>query len=261
MKIKLDKKRLSIYLILRAMVIITMIAQILNGNYSNVFICILTLILFMVPSLIEKKLNIELPNTLEVIILLFIFAAEILGEIQEYYVLFDHWDDMLHTINGFLCAAIGFSLVDILNRSERIHMDLSPLFVALVAFSFSMTVGVLWEFYEFTMDAFFGMDMQKDTWLTSFNSVSVNPNGANVPIRVQVENISVNGEAWPAYLDIGLIDTMNDLWVNFLGAITFSAIGLIYIKNRGGKFAERFMPKMKVADDSAKERMLKNKDK
>lgn len=247
MKIKPDKKKLSVYVILRAMVIVIMIAQFLNKNYSDVFICILTLILFMVPSMIERKLNIDLPNTLEVIILLFIFAAEILGEMQEYYVLFARWDDMLHTINGFLCAAIGFSLIDILNRNEKIHMSLSPSFVALVAFCFSMTVGVMWEFFEFAMDSWFGMDMQKDTWLTSVNSVAINPLGVNSPVRIQIESVVVNGQQWDKYLDIGLIDTINDLWVNFLGAVAFSIIGLVYIKNRGGKFAERFMPTMRKA--------------
>lgn len=245
---KSKKKKLSVYVILRALVIIVMIAQFLNGNYANVFTCVLTLVLFMVPSIIEKKMNIELPNTLEVIILLFIFSAEILGEIQEYYVLFERWDDILHTINGFLCAAIGFSLIDILNRSEKIHMTLSPIFVALMAFCFSMTVGVLWEFFEFSMDFWMGKDMQKDTWITSFNTVSIHPDGANIPVTVNVESVVVNGQQWEAYLDIGIIDTMHDLWVNFLGAVAFSLIGLVYIKNRGGKFAERFMPKMRTAE-------------
>ena len=86
----------------------------------------LTLLLFLVPTFIERKIHVDLPDTLEVIIMLFIFAAEILGEIQAYYITFPYWDTMLHTINGFLCAAIGFALVDILNRSERFSIQLSP---------------------------------------------------------------------------------------------------------------------------------------
>ena len=78
-----------------------------NGNFENVFLCVLTLILFMMPSVLEKKLDITLPNTLEIIILLFIYAAEIMGEIGAYYVTFPYWDTVLHTLNGFLCAAIG----------------------------------------------------------------------------------------------------------------------------------------------------------
>ena len=232
-----------VYILLRLMVVGVMIAQIFNHNWDNVVTCIMTLVLFMIPSLIERRMHIDVPDTLEVIILLFIFAAEILGEIQEYYVIFDKWDDMLHTMNGFLCAAIGFSLIDILNRSDKVHMDLSPKFVALVAFCFSMTVGVIWEFFECSMDMFMGKDMQKDTWINTFNSVALNADGLNVPVKVNIESVIVNGQSWPAYLDIGLLDTMHDLFVNFAGAVCFSIIGLIYIKNRGGKFAERFMPR------------------
>ena len=132
-EIKQKKGVATLYVVLRILVILVMVAQFLNGNFENVFLCILTLILFLVPTFIERKIRIDLPDTLEVIILLFIFAAEILGEIQAYYITFPYWDTMLHTLNGFLCAAIGFALVDILNRSERFSISLSPLFLALVA--------------------------------------------------------------------------------------------------------------------------------
>ena len=142
------KKDITIYIILRVLVIAIMIIQLLRGNFENVFMCVLTLILFLIPIFIDRKLNIKLPDTLEKIILLFIFSAEILGEVQNFYGIFKNWDTMLHTINGFLCAAIGFSMIDILNRSEKFHAKMEPIFVALVAFCFSMTIGVLWEFFE-----------------------------------------------------------------------------------------------------------------
>ena len=133
---KKNKMAFGLYLVLRVLVILVMIAQFFNGNYENVFLCILTLILFLVPSFIQLNYHIKLPGTLEVIILLFIFAAEILGEIHAYYILFPFWDTMLHTLNGFLAAAIGFSMVDILNRNERFSFELSPIFMAIVAFCF-----------------------------------------------------------------------------------------------------------------------------
>ena len=104
--------------------------------------------LFLVSFFIDKKLNINLPTLLEIIILPFIFAAEILGEIQNFYGIIPYWDMILHTINGFLCGAIGFSLVDILNENKKLRFKLSPIYVALVAFCFSMTIGVMWEFFE-----------------------------------------------------------------------------------------------------------------
>lgn len=245
---KRSRGKVFLYILLRVLVVAVMVAQIWNQNWNNVFLCVLTLILFMIPSFVDKQLHIEMPTTLEIIILLFIFSAEILGEIQEYYLIFDHWDAMLHTINGFLMAAIGFSLIDILNQNENFSMTLSPVFVAVFAFCFSMTIGVLWEFFEFSADWFFHTDMQKDTIIQSISSILFNPEGKNVAVTIPIESVVVNGETWNfgGYIDIGLIDTMSDLFVNFIGAVVFSIFGLFYIKGRGkGTFVKRFMPKLK----------------
>ena len=225
-----------------------LIAQFLNGNYENVFLCVLTLVLFFVPSFIQLNYHIKLPDTLEVIILLFIFAAEILGEIHAYYILFPFWDTMLHTLNGFLAAAIGFSMVDILNRNERFSFALSPTFMAIVAFCFSMTIGVMWEFFEFAMDWFFRLDMQKDTIIAAISSVMLDPTGGNTPTQIKnITDVVINGQplGLGGYLDIGLIDTMKDLFVNFIGAVVFSILGFFYVKYRGrASFASRFIPKV-----------------
>lgn len=249
MEMREHRSSFIVYMILRALVILMMILQIFNKNYENVFLCALTLLLFIVPSFIQVNLRIELPSALEITILLFIFAAEILGEIQAYYIKFPFWDTVLHTINGFLMAAIGFALADILNRSKRISFQLSPVFLAIVAFCFSMTIGVLWEFFECSMDMFFGLDMQKDTIVNSISSVMLDPTGGNTPTSIQnITNVMVNGQdlGLGGYLDLGLLDTMKDLFVNFIGAVVFSIIGYFYVKNRGkGKFAKRFIPQVK----------------
>ncbi len=228
------KKRTKIELVLMALVILSICRQFFLGNYHNMFLGILTLILFAVPKIIEKNLNVGIPTGLMTVILIFIFSAEILGEVNAFYVKIPIWDTMLHTTNGFLMAAIGFALIDICNRSERFSVKMSPFFVAFTAFCFSMTVGVLWEFFEFSMDWFFGMDMQKDWIVSSINSVKLHPEGLNVPVHVDVQSVVINGEAWNlgGYLDIGIVDTMKDLIVNFIGAIVFSAIGILYLKNR-----------------------------
>ena len=251
-ELKGKKTVVTIYIILRVLVILTMVAQFLNGNFENVFLCILTLVLFTLPTVIERRVRIDLPDTLEIIILLFIFSAEILGEIQAYYTYFHGWDTMLHTLNGFLCAAIGFSLVDLFNRNERFSLSLSPVFMAIVAFCFSMTIGVLWEFFECIMDSFFLLDMQKDTIVHDISTVMLDPTGGNkiTAIRGITDVIVVaGGKEIPlglgVYLDIGLLDTMKDLFVNFIGAFVFSIIGYFYVKNRGrGRFARRFIPKV-----------------
>ena len=232
--------------------IVMMVLQLLNRNYENVFLCALTLLLLVIPSFVQVTFKVELPTTLEIIILLFIFAAEILGEISEFYLMFPFWDTVLHTMNGFLAAAIGFSLVDLLNRSERTVFNLSPLFTAIVAFCFSMTIGVLWEFFEFGMDLIGGYDMQKDAVIHMIRSVTLDPAGRNVPYVLDgITETAVNGKelGLGGYLDIGLIDTMEDLIMNFIGAFLFSVIGFFYVKNRGkGGLVGRFVPRRKRAD-------------
>lgn len=251
-EVKNKKTVATIYILLRVLVIATMVAQFLNRNFENVFLCLLTLVLFLLPTLLEQRLHIDLPNTLEIIILLFVFAAEILGEIQAFYVTYQGWDTVLHTINGFLCAAIGFSLVDMLNRTERFSLSLSPIFMAIVAFCFSMTIGIIWEFFEYFMDQFFMLDMQKDAIVNQISSVMLDPTGGNAPTIIQdITDVIVvaGGEeislGLGGYLDIGLMDTMKDLFVNFIGAVVFSTIGYFYVKGRGtGKFARRFIPQI-----------------
>ena len=252
-RVQNKKLVVTVYVLLRLSVIVMLVAQMFNGNFENVYTCILALLLFSLPSLIERRLHIDLPDTLEIIILLFIYAAEILGEIQEYYVIIPFWDDILHTLNGFLFAAVGFSLVNILNRNKRVMLELSPFYMAVMAFCFSMTIGVLWEFFEWGVDTFMAKDMQKDTVLQAIHSVTLHPEGRNIPVHIRdiADVILVHTDGTQTalgvggYLDIGLIDTMSDLLVNFIGAVVFSIIGFFYVKSQGnGKLAKQFIPQM-----------------
>lgn len=257
---KKQHKEITVRVILTILVVLCCVRQFMNGAFENVFTCILCLLLFSIPNFISKRFSIQLPVFLQVVIMMFIFSAEILGEVNAYYVRIPIWDTMLHTANGFLMAAIGFSLVDIFNRSERFLVKLSPVFVAIVAFCFSMTIGVLWEFFEFGMDMLFHTDMQKDFFVSAIHSVALNPDGHNVPVHMEIQSLLVNGEDWMAayggYLDIGLIDTMKDLFVNFIGAVAFSIIGYIYIKYRGRRksVAEKLIPTVIRADDDTVDR-------
>lgn len=243
----------AVYVVLRLIVVAELVLSILRGEYESAFICLLVLILFILPFFIQQNFGIQLPTTLEIIILLFIFAAEILGELEGYFITYPNWDTMLHTTTGFLCAATGFALIDILNRNSRIKFQLSPIYVALAAFCFSMTVGVLWEFFEFGMDRLFHLDMQKDTVVQSITSVMLDPTNSNTPITIDgIHSVAVNGKdlGFDGYLDIGLYDTMEDLFVNFIGAVTFSVIGYFYIKHRGkGKLARAFIPTLSEQEE------------
>ncbi len=242
-----------VFSVLRVLVVVSLVRQIMLANYESAFFCVLTLLLLYVPSWLQVKLRVELPPPLEITILCFIFAAEILGEVNAFYVNVPIWDTMLHTINGFLAAAVGFSMVILLNDNEKLTFELSPFFLALLAFCFSMTIGVLWEFFEFFMDWFFHTDMQKDTVIHTIRSVLLDPTLTNKVITIHnIQDVAVNGSSLGlgGYLDIGLIDTMKDLFVNFIGAFVFSVTGFFYARSKGKKKtpAQNFVPSRKRAE-------------
>ena len=252
-QIREHKGLFAVYLLLRLSVILTLVAQVFNRDWESVFFCALALFLMMIPSFIEHNWHIDIPDTLEIIVIVFIYAAEILGELKAYYINVPFWDTMLHTTTGFLAAAVGFSLCDIFNRNENIKFDLSPFFLAFVAFCFSMTVGVLWEFFEFGMDFFTGSDMQKDTVINAIHTTMLDPTKSNRVVHITgiTDVILSDGTSLGlgGYLDIGIIDTMKDLFVNFIGAVVFSCIGYVYVKKKGqGKVARRFIPKVEFPE-------------
>ena len=242
-----------VFYTLRVLVLVVLVRQLFLHNYEGAFFCVLTIVLLYVPSWLQVKLRIELPPPLEITILCFIFAAEILGEVNAFYVNVPNWDTMLHTLNGFLAAAVGFSMVLLLNDDDRLTFDLSPFFLALVAFCFSMTIGVLWEFFEFGMDWFFHSDMQKDTVVNAIYTVELDPTRTNKVVAIKgIQDVLINGQSLGlgGYLDIGLIDTMKDLFVNFIGAVVFSVTGFFYAKSKGARKspAQSFVPSKKTEE-------------
>ena len=233
-----NRKTFIFYSVLRIMVLLTMIRCIITRNFESVAICVLSLILFLLPALLEDVMDMSIPPLFQGIIFAFIFAAEILGEINHYYVRIPGWDTMLHTINGFLFAAVGFSMVYLLNRGSD-NVNLSPFYLTLVAFCFSMTIGVIWEFFECGMDLLFNLDMQKDFIVQQFGSVTLDPSNSGVPVLVKdITGTVINtasGETYNVsggYLDIGILDTMKDLLVNLIGAVVFSVIGYTALKTQ-----------------------------
>lgn len=226
------------YVVLRFIVILILIRCILRGDIESAFVCVLVLVIYLLPQFVENRLNIDIPATLEVVIFVFVFAAEILGELQSYFIKYSNWDTILHTSSGFLCAAVGFSLVDLLNRSDNVKVQLSPGYLAITDFCFSMTIGILWELIEFSADRLFLLDMQKDTIVNQISSVSLDPTNSNISITVKgikdVILVTDSGEqalGLGGFLDIGLYDTMEDLFVNFVGAVVFSVAAFFECKS------------------------------
>lgn len=236
---------IAVYWVLRLLVIGELVSACIREEYESAFVCVLVLVLFLLPHFVQRNFHIKLPSALEITIMIFIFAAEILGELKSYFIQYPYWDTILHTTTGFLSAAFGYAMVDLLNRNKPQHVQLSPVYLALASFCFSMTVGVIWEFFEFGMDNLFHMDMQKDTIIHAFSSVTLDPTASNIPIRVEdITDVAVNGTSLGlgGYLDIGLYDTMEDLFVNFIGALIFSVIGYFSAKFGRNNIAKQFVP-------------------
>ncbi|MGY3725049.1 hypothetical protein SAMN05421767_12114 [Granulicatella balaenopterae] len=246
---KSTKRSVFVYAVLRVMVIIVAIRQLIHGNFEGTFLCAFTLLLFTIPTYLEDSFQITFPSALESIIYIFIFASEILGSIGNFYGLIPFWDTMLHTTNGFICAGIGFSLVYILNDKSA-KVTLSPFYVAFVGFCVSMTVGVCWEFYEYAGDRYFAMDMQKDRIVEQVNSVYLNPENTNEAFHIdgihRVEIFYGEDDVYVidgGYLDPGINDTMKDLFVNLIGAVTFSTLGYFYLYSKQKyAFLSNFIP-------------------
>ena len=248
-QIKMNKKAYVVYIVLQFITIAVLVRSAMLGHWESVMTCVLALILLLIPPFVEKNVKVQLPTALEITAYIFVFCSEILGEVNCYYIKYPMWDTMLHTVNGFMFAAFGFCLVDIFNRNRNIRFRLSAGFLAVVAFCFSMTIGVLWEFTEFAVDSTARMDMQKDSIIQEFSSVKLDETDSNKPVRVKniKKTVITSGDKEivieGGYLDIGLRDTMKDLFVNFVGAVVFSIIGYIYIKQGGrSKIAASFVP-------------------
>lgn len=190
------RKGLNVFIsnLTRVLLVLIFIRGWIIGDHSQDFLIIITFILTYFPSILSKKFGVYLPKRLQLIITLFIFAAQILGEIGDFYEKISWWDTMLHTISGIVLGLVGFLFVYLLNEKGNINVNLSPKFVIIFAFCFALTMGVFWEFFEFGADRLFGYNMQK--------------------FRMPGQD--------------GLVDTMNDLIVDAIGAIVACIGGYIY---------------------------------
>ena len=183
--------------------------------------CILGLVTIHLPSILERRLRFELPGLLYGFYIVFLYCAIFLGEVRSFYYLFPRWDSILHFFSSLMTGFFGLMVVTILNRDRHVSMNLSPLFVCLFAFCFSVTIGSLWEIYEFIGDGLFGLNMQK--FMTAQGELLVGHNA--------------------------LRDTMKDIIVDVLGALLASVIGMISIR-RGTRW---YIPTLTRSEEEAEE--------
>ena len=206
--------------------------------------------LFLIPPVVERRFSLQFPAALEISAYLFVFCAGVLGEIGDFYERFAAFDSILHAANGFLFAGFGFCLFSLFEKKRTVRTLPSPAYQSFIAFCFSATIGVVWEIFEFCADRFLHTDMQKDSLLTSIHSVLLpGPDGGMLRVEniTQVEIKTADGSSFilPAYLDIGLFDTVKDLAVNLWGALAFCMIGYVYLKCRRMALVAAFIPRVR----------------
>ncbi len=195
-------------LALQAILVVGFIAELWAKQWFAAVITSGIILITFAPLFLERKFRVFIPPEVVLLSITFVFASLFLGEVRGYYGLYWWWDIALHTGSGFLLGVIGFLLVYLLNETEEIGVHMKPGFVAFFAFLFAVGIGALWEIFEFGMDRFFGMNMQKE--------MLGDPSG--------------------------LTDTMWDLVVDTLGALVISVLGYGYLKTaRNESFLERWI--------------------
>ena len=173
--------------------------------------CVLGMVVMVLPGIISKRLHIEIPSGMMLLFVIFLYCAIYLGEVKSFYYNIHSWDTALHWFSGAMIGALGFSFVALFNNAEKIPVNLSPFFVAAFAFCFAVTLGVFWEFYEFSFDGLLGLNMQK---------------------FALEDGTLLSGRA-------ALMDTMKDLVVDAVGALAASVIGYVSLKYKKG-WIEKF---------------------
>lgn len=166
--------------------------------------CLLGLLVMMLPTFIAHRWKVVVPNTIVILYFIFLYCAIYLGEVRNFYYVIPHWDGILHAFSGAMLGALGFILVDLLNRDQKVHVHLSPFFIAVFAFCFALAVGALWEVYEFSFDAILGLNMQKHT---------------------TEEGMALLGAA-------AVSDTMRDLIADSLAALAVSVLGFLLLQRK-----------------------------
>ncbi|MGI8704512.1 MAG: hypothetical protein ACR2JJ_01710 [Sphingomicrobium sp.] len=186
----------AVLLVLQALMAAELVLLVIRGQWMHVFLTAAVMAGILAPELIRRKFRVEIPSEVQILAVLFVFATLFLGEVRDYYERIWWWDLALHTTAGLLLGLLGFLIVYVLNESRDVQLQMRPLFMALFAFAFALSIGTLWEIFEFAMDQNFGLTMQK-----------------------------------PMLADpSGLTDTMWDMMVNAGGAAIVSVSGWLYIR-------------------------------
>jgi VanZ family protein len=193
-----------------------------SNNFESIFFALVTLVLTFGTQVIEKTKKIDIPDIIEIIIVIFMYLGISLSFQLKMYYRFFWWDDLLHFLSGLILGSISFIVVYKINH--KYSMDISPFFVAFFSFAFAVSMGVIWEIMEFTSDVIFGSAHQKWDLL---------------------ETEILLGKT---YQGSGLRDTMSDLILDSIGAL-ISSISIYFIYGRLKQKILKEMKKMILEDN------------
>ena len=192
-----------LYVVIFVSLIIAAVLAALQGNWDSVGLSVATTVIFVLPFFVEKQFKVYVPTFFTLIISAFIYATIILGQIENYYQKFWWWDVMLHSGSGVAFGLIGLVVILIFFRQGKIAAN--PFFLCLFAFCFALSVGLLWEVFEFSGDEIFHTNMQQR--------------------------------------QTGVEDTMKDEIMDTLGAFIGSTIGYFYLRKDSETFISAALDK------------------
>lgn len=201
---------LGITFVLQLLLVLGLLLFLWKRNWENVFLTAVVIALTLVPVFLSRRYRVILPPEFELISAVFVFLSLFLGSAFDWYYKLWWWDLVLHACSGFLLGIIGFIVLFVMNRTDRIPKGIRPSFLCFFGVTFAVTLGVVWEIFEFTVDRLWPyVNMQSN--------------------------------------ETGVVDTMEDLIVDTLGAIVVAAMGYAYIKTGRYSFVadgvQRFLKK------------------
>ena len=223
-----------VFYIVWFLVVLSLLYGVVVFDYRIMFISSFTIILYLILYILETVKGLKVPFCFKILLYLFLFCSLILGEVFGFYTSTSYWDLFLHFVSGIITFYLGLLVfkrhINFVNKSMIF-------FCYLFSFCFSIMIGVMWEFVEFGFDKYLGCDMQKDTYLTHFNTVNFdNSNTYHVNNIIKTEIYTKNALIVldKAYLDVGLSDTMSDLFANICGVFVASVMGsyLLFLKEK-----------------------------
>ena len=232
---KKEKIYMFIKILLVVFILISIIRAIIINNFTMILVSLISLIIFCLPYLFGKIFHVKFPIFLNLIICVFVFLSQILGDVYDFYLLLPWWDDFLHFTSGIMIIEIAYFFMNIIGQYNN-KIQLTPLYKVAVSFCFTISILAFWECFEFSCDKFLGTDTQKDTIVTKINSSEFTKKDKDANRIIEMNSIIINDNDWienyGGYIDIGLMDTMHDLLNGIAGTTIYSFVRYKFLKSK-----------------------------